>query len=332
MGAFRWHPAARLFGPDGEVFEPTLPAARAIADRPVAMALARALAHRSGFRIGSGDPVQAQPGMFETLTGGSTGVRRRIMRSVESWTTSFAVNASVFGIGPGMPVGVVGRLSHSLALYGAMEGMHLGADVHLFDGLRPDRAARALKDRRVSLIYAAPAHLRLMVEANVIWPDLRQLVVGGAKLDAGLRARLAIAAPAARVTEFYGAAETSFITMADDATPDGSVGRAFPGVEIDLRSGVIWVRSPYLFAGYAGSSGGATWDAGWLSVGEMGRLVSGYLFLSGRAGRMVTIADQNVFPEEIEFVSCEPSGRTQCGGDPPTRSCTRPCDRGGHTR
>jgi len=72
-------------------------------------------------------------------------------------------------------------------------------------------------------------------------------------------------------------------------------------VEIDLRAGQIWVRSPYLFQGYAGAdAGGAVWDQGWLSVGEMGRLEAGYLYLSGRAGRMVTVADQNVFPEEIE--------------------------------
>jgi long-chain acyl-CoA synthetase len=35
-------------------------------------------------------------------------------------------------------------------------------------------------------------------------------------------------------------------------------------------------------------------------VGEVGRLEDGFLYLMGRAGRMVTIADQNVFPEAIE--------------------------------
>jgi long-chain acyl-CoA synthetase len=40
--------------------------------------------------------------------------------------------------------------------------------------------------------------------------------------------------------------------------------------------------------------------AGWLSVGEMGWMERGELHLAGRAGRMVTVADQNVFPEEIE--------------------------------
>ncbi|MGL6210990.1 MAG: AMP-binding enzyme, partial [Paracoccaceae bacterium] len=100
--------------------------------------------------------------------------------------------------------------------------------------------------------------------------------------------------------EFYGAAETSFVTLADEVTPEGSVGRAYPGVEIEVREGEVWVRSPYLFDGYAGEPGPAVWREGWLSVGEYGRLEDGYLYLQGRAGRMVTVAGQNVFPEAVE--------------------------------
>ena len=44
----------------------------------------------------------------------------------------------------------------------------------------------------------------------------------------------------------------------------------------------------------------ARWQDDWLTVGEIGLLRDGHLYLSGRAGRMVTVADQNVFPEAIE--------------------------------
>jgi long-chain acyl-CoA synthetase len=300
MTGFRWHPAAKVIGPDGLAVGPALLGDLVIADRPGGAALALALARGSGFRIGGDAPLGAGPGTFETLTGGSTGAPRRILRNVASWTGSFAVNAGLFGIGPGVRVAVAGRLSHSLALYGALEGMHLGAEVHLLDGLRPDRAAMALRERGVAVIYATPAQLRMIVDAGADWPGVARVIVGGSKLDPVLRAALGRVAPGAHVTEFYGAAETSFITIADDDTPEGSVGRAYPGVEIDLRDRVIRVRSPYLFSGYVGDAGGAVWKDGWLSVGEMGRMEAGYLYLSGRAGRMVTIADQNVFPEEIE--------------------------------
>ena len=216
-----------------------------------------------------------RPEGFETLTSGSTGPPRRILRSVESWTASFAVNAGLFGIGPGLRLAVPGRLSQSLALYGALEGLCLGAEVHLLDGLRPDRQVAALAARRVQVLYATPAQLRLMAEAGGRLDDLRLVLVGGAKLDAALRAALLAMAPGAALREFYGAAEASFITLAGPQTPDDSVGTPYPGVEVAVRDdqghgvapgsvGTLWVRSPYLFTGYAGADPGGRALGRWL--------------------------------------------------------------------
>jgi long-chain acyl-CoA synthetase len=118
-------------------------------------------------------------------------------------------------------------------------------------------------------------------------------------------------APAVVVREFYGAAEASFITLAGPDTPPDSVGVPYPGVELRVEAGEIWVKSPYLFAGYASEPGSARWADGWLSVGEMGELRDGYLYLSGRAGRMVKVADQAVYPEEIEAYLMAQPGVTQ---------------------
>ncbi len=244
--------------------------------------------------------------MFETLTSGSTGKPRRIRRSQASWIASFALNAGIFEIGPDASVAVLGRLVQSLSLYGALEGLHLGAQVHLLDDLRADRQALALAARKITHLYATPAQLRLMVGSHAC-PELRHIIIGGSKLDAALRGSLARFAPQAVIREFYGSAETSFVTLTDTGTPDRSVGARYPGVEIDIRAGEIWVRSPYLFEGYASDPGSARWDHGWLSVGEIGNWDGVSLILSGRAGRMVTVADQNVFPEEIEaFLLTQP--------------------------
>lgn len=304
MQGFDWHPAARLFDGAGRAVLRGVPGHGVFADRPAKVALA-ALGTGS-FRIGGDGPVPEagpQP-VFETLTGGSSGAPRRIRRSQASWCASFAVNARLFGIGPGLRVAVLGRLVHSLALYGAVEALCLGAELHLLEDLRPDRQRRALALRRVGLIYATPAQLRLLIEAGgPVLPELRQVIVGGSKLDSGLRADLATLAPACVVREFYGAAETSFITLAGPGTPEGAVGAPYPGVEVRVAGaefGEIWVRSPYLFERYASDLGSARWQNGWLSVGETGAMRDGQLYLAGRAGRMVKVADQAVYPEEIE--------------------------------
>jgi long-chain acyl-CoA synthetase len=304
---FRWHPKARVFDAKDEAL-PQTAGGGVITETASGSALAQALAvPGQPFRIGGVGASPDGTGFFETLTSGSSGQPRRLRRSMASWIASFAVNARLFGIGPGCRVAVLGQLQQSLALYGAIESAHLGAELYLLDGLRPDRQRSALAARKVDLLYATPAQLRLLVEAGGSnLPDLRLIVVGGSKLDLTLRASLALITPAI-LREFYGAAEASFITLADAQTPEASVGRAYPGVEIEVRNpdaaglGEIWLRSPYLFDGYAGDEpGSALWDQGWLSVGEVGRLHNGHLYLAGRAGRMVTVADQNVFPEEIE--------------------------------
>jgi long-chain acyl-CoA synthetase len=356
---FRWHPEARLFDSAGDEVlppsaipqPPSLPGqgevrrwrqaagetgAAVFPDTP--LGLAAAIGHPA-FRIGAPDqppPVPHLRPILETLTSGSTGQPRRIRRTQASWTASFAVSVR-FGIGPAARVATLGRLIHSLPLYGAVEGLHLGAQVHLLSHLRPDRQRAALTDRRITHLYATPAQLRLLTDGPGTCPALRLILSGGAKLDPALRARLATLAPQAQIREFYGAAETSFITLADQTTPEASVGRPYPGVDLHLdQTGEVWVRSPYLFLGYAldfpsenipagGSSAkpvarasraearqkarapalisgpaATRWRDGWLSVGEIGALQDGFLFLKGRAGRMVTVADQNVFPEEIE--------------------------------
>ena len=298
---FRWHPSARVFDGAGRQFGPVAAGPAVIDERPAGVALAQAIA-AGAFRVGGEGP--APVGAFETLTSGSSGVPRRIRRSQGSWTRSFTVNSTLFGIGPGLRVAVLGRMSQSLAQYGAVEAVHLGAELHLLDGMRPDRQAQAVAALRVGLIYATPAQMRGVVGLN--WPDLRHVLIGGAKLDPGLRADLAACAPGAVIHEFYGAAEASFITLSGPDCPAESVGIAYPGVELQVDAdpgevGEVWVKSPYVFEGYAGDDpGSARWRDGFLSVGEMGRLVGLHLYLAGRAGRMVTVADQNVFPEEIE--------------------------------
>ena len=300
---FQWHREARVLDGAGRAYSPVPDGPNVIAERPAGVAVALAVA-AGVFRVG-GEGAAPVKG-FETLTSGSSGVPRRIARDAGSWIASFAVNSGLFGIGPGRRVAVLGRLTQSLALYGALEGVHLGAELHLLEDLRPDRQRRVLAEREVQLIYATPAQMRLLVEAG--GPELsalRHVLIGGSKLDKALRSAIMAMAPQGQVHEFYGAAEASFITLARQGCPDGSVGSAYPGVEIRVSGvgevGEIWVRSPYLFNGYAGGDpGGARWCDGWLSVGEIGALRDGYLYLAGRAGRMVTVADQNVFPEEVE--------------------------------
>lgn len=256
-----------------------------------------------------------QPLLF-CESSGSTGKARTIRRSHASWIKSFEVNRGLLDIGNADCCAVLGHLGHSLSLYGVIEALHLGADVLALGGDGPRAQIEALHRHKAGVLYATPSQLRLLLRADdTRLGGVRQVICGGGALSEADRTELCAVFPNARIHEFYGASETSFITITDSDTPPGSVGRPYPGVELRLDSaGEIWLRSPYIFDGYDGDGSTDTqWKDGFLTVGEIGwQDDRGHLFLRGRKSRMVTVADVNVFLDDIERVMAETCGVRSC--------------------
>ncbi|MCZ4256364.1 fatty acid--CoA ligase family protein [Sulfitobacter sp. G21635-S1] len=331
---FIWHADARLFAGSAEIARPAaapVPSDLCIPACPTEACLTRLtaqIAARGSFCLRDGAPLtgaEVPATHFVTLTGGSTGQPKAILRSQKSWTASFAQNAAIFGIVPGDSIAVLGRLSHSLALYGVLEGLHLGADVHVLDSLSPRAQIAHCLRHGVRILYATPTQLLRLARAakGQRLPALRLILCGGGALQATGRAAVRPLAPNAALHVFYGAAETSFITLGGADTPDGAVGAAYPGVTLRILDeagqstggvGEVWVRSPYLFDGYLGAPGAeAHRRDGFVFVGEIGHLDgNGLLWLKGRRTRMITIADQNVYPEEVENFITDLPGVAAC--------------------
>lgn len=247
--------------------------------------------------------VQEPEQKLYVQTAGSSGTPKVIRRNPNSWRASFETNRTLFDVKASDTYAIFGHLSHSLALYGIMEALHLGCGLAVLAEMSPRRQCAAVQEFSVSVVYATPTQLRLLSQsAKAPLPDVRLVLCGGGKLDMALRDKLSALLPNAHVFEFFGASETSFITLADAGTPSGSVGRAYPGVALRIDQSEIWINSPYLFEGYeTGENRDTRRKDGFLSIGEMGYLdANGYLFLQGRRSRMVTVADQNIFPEAIE--------------------------------
>lgn len=319
---FDWQAGAGLFAGTDEIGRKPVSGPRpfqAIAahtTRPALAALAGLLGSGTAFCLHPGpwDPAQhARPGDFLTLTGGTTGNPKIIQRSQASWIRSFEVNTGLFNLTSSDSVAVLGNLNHSLALYGILEALHLGLDAHCLDTLAPSRQRARIASQGIGILYATPAQLRLLLGSRraEVLPSVRLVLCGGGQIDRATRQAVRNSLPNADLRVFYGAAETSFITLAGPDTPEGSVGKPYPGVEIDLRTepggpsgahGEVWVKSPYLFDRYIrGASSVTICKDGFVTVGEFGQLdADGHLWLKGRRNRMVTIADQNVFPEEVE--------------------------------
>jgi long-chain acyl-CoA synthetase len=224
-----------------------------------------------------------------TCTSGSTGAPRVVLRTRASWTASHAAFTALTTAGPGTTVLVPGPLSGSLYLYGAVHALV--------------EAGTLLLEPVGTMLPWDVAHLVPAQLATLLATDLdvagRTAVVSGAAVPD--RVAAAAAARGLEVLAYYGAAELSFVAMGHAGTPL----LPFPWVEVVVREGVVWVRSPYLGLRYLGASGGAwrTDPDGWASVGDHGTAdPSGGLVVQGRGDTAVTTGGATVLVEEVEDV------------------------------
>ncbi|WP_298966695.1 AMP-binding protein [uncultured Roseibium sp.] len=255
---------------------------------------------------------------FAGFTSGSSGMPKGYVRTHRSWLKSFELSDREFSNAPNDRIVIAGGLTHSLHLYGAVCGLSGGRQVVLMERFDPKELFAELnRAKDGSVLYATPTQLHYLGEVarrNGPVDTVRQVLASGAKWQDGQRAAMAEVFPATSLMEFYGASETSFITVSRpcDDVPAGSVGRAAHGVQIAIgdpahplpsgTAGEIWVKSDLLFAGYiCGQSTETRWHEGWLTVGDHGYLDgNGFLFLTGRSNRMIITSGLNVYPEEIE--------------------------------
>ena len=254
------------------------------------------------------------------FTSGSTGMPKGFRRHHQSWTESLRVCLDTFGPDAASCVLAPGRFSHSLFLFGMVLGLWSGAGVVVQEKFSAPRMMDTLRSGRTPCLVAVPSQLLLMLELAArrqLAPidGVRLILISGARWMRDRTEALQALFPNARIVEFYGASETSFMAWmdADAKAPPQAVGKPFSNVDIDIRqpqqplgTGQIFVRSPMLFMDYVGAahdSTAAVRDGDWLSVRDMGYLDAlGYLCLIGRENRMLVTQGKNLFPEEVESV------------------------------
>jgi acyl-CoA synthetase (AMP-forming)/AMP-acid ligase II len=164
-------------------------------------------------------------------------------------------------------------------------------------------------------------------DARADVPTLRNLAYGGARCPRPVVERALRQFPDTGFVNAYGLTETASsvcVLGPDDhwqavASDDpevrarlGSVGRALPGVEVEIRdedgtslgpgeTGLVFVRGAQISGEYEGA-GGPGGD-GWFATRDRGRLDNeGYLFLEGRADDTIIRGGENIAPAEIEDV------------------------------
>lgn len=247
------------------------------------------------------------------FTSGTTGTPKAFIRSHASWAASFAASRQEFGTHEHTHVLLPGPLSHGLSLYAAVETLNAGGSVTIAPTFDAKAFMQLARNGVVNTIVAAPTLLDVMIDCASAVPEIKCIITAGAKLSGALRKKLSLIFPHARISEYYGASELSFVSVAhsNEDCPPESVGRAFAGVQIKIENGVVWIRSDMVSNGYVGhvDDTGFRTHGGWATVGDQGSLdAQGFLTLAGREGDMIITGGLNVYPAEVEAVLAQVTG------------------------
>jgi len=177
--------------------------------------------------------------------------------------------------------------------------------------------ARCLVEERITLVSLVPAVLaRLLRDAAelISRAPLRAILVGGQACSVELFA--AASELGLPVLTSYGLTETCsqactlpFPPPASPPSRQGAVGVGFPlpGVEVRVVRGLIEVRGPTLFSGYAELPPPFDSD-GFFNTGDRGEFDPKHgLFVFGREGELIITGGENVDPSEVEhaLLACD---------------------------
>lgn len=191
----------------------------------------------------------------------------------------------------------------------------------------PARLLGRIADQRATSLPLVPSMLPLLFRSgNLGATDLSSLqritLAGGVCRPLEL-AKLHALLPHVSLYVMYGQTEaTARLTCLPAELFEGrinSVGRAVPGVELEIRGpegqrlppgsvGEVHARGPNVMLGYYKDAEAtqAVLRGGWLKTGDIGYLdEEGFLHLHGRRGDIIKTGAHRVNPHEIEEVLCE---------------------------
>lgn len=249
------------------------PAARATIIRAVAPTV---VADESGDASHDGRPVQDGDALV-VATSGTTGDPRAAVLTLAAVTASAEASSSRLDVGPDdcwfacLPVSHVGGFS--------VIARSIIVGTPCIPGARftPEGYVRAAAEGATLVSLVATALSR-------VDPSLyRTILLGGAR-------RPEVVPP--NVVSTYGMTETGSGVVYD--------GVPLPGVDVEIRDGIIHLRAPMMMRCYR--DGSAPFDEhGWFATGDIGSIDSaGRLHVEGRAGDLIVTGGENVWPEPVE--------------------------------
>lgn len=190
------------------------------------------------------------------LSSGTTGVPKVMYRTFESWAGFFPVQNKIFRVGKDSLLFLHGSLSFTGNMNTFLAVLFAGGIVCTSGRTAVKSWLSLLERHAVDVVYLVPAKLHLLMEALAAnhgkLPAVKSLFAGSQLISARLLELLREKLPNAAIFLYYGASELNYITYADctDGVRDvRNLGRPFPGVNLSIREGTIYVGTRFHVSG-----------------------------------------------------------------------------------
>jgi len=264
-------------------------------------------------------------------TSGTTGRPKGVLRTHESYTAFYFVNAVDFGFGCDDNCLTVMPFCHVNSTFFSFAVTYVGGAVYLHSarGFDPVEIFKLIDREKVTFISLIPTHYNLMlnvpedVRGGYDLSSVRKLLCSSAPARRKTKLGIMELFPGVQLYEGYGSTEAGIVTVLkpeEQLHKLGSIGRESIGTdfvklldesgeEVDVGEvGEIFSRGPMLFSGYFKDPErtARSFRGGWFSAGDMGRRdEDGYYYIVDRKDNMIITGGEHVYPSEVEEVVCQ---------------------------
>ncbi|MFC7680102.1 AMP-binding protein [Paenibacillus sp. GCM10028914] len=262
---------------------------------------------------------QTNETLFIGFTSGTTGTPKGYMRNHLSWINSFKATKEAFNLDNMEHIIAPGPLVHSLSLFVLMQTLLSGGTFHIVRHFNAEEVLGICKQIPDVILFVVPTMIESLMKHSIPHEiQIQAIISSGGKWSDTSKQRCREVFSGARLYEFYGSSEASYISYLNvsDENKESSVGRPFTGVEASIRDenfqevplgvvGQLYIRSNMMFMGYfqLPEETNAVFHDGWLMSGDyMYMDEDGYLYIAGRSKNKIVSGGLNIYAEEVESV------------------------------
>ena len=265
-------------------------------------------------------------------TSGTTGKPKGVVRSHESYTAFFLINAVDFGFNEHDICLNVMPLYHVNSTFYTFLFLYLGgtAYIHPARHFRAEEILEIIEKEKITYISLIPTHYNLILDVSEEAKkrdvsSIRKLLCSSAPVTKNMKKEIMKFFPGVELYEAYGSTEAGLVTLLkpeDQMRKLGSIGYEAVGTdfvklldkdgnEVGVGEvGELYSHGPMLFDEYykMPEKTASSFRGKWFSAGDMAkRDENGFYYIIDRKDNMIITGGEHVYPSEVqEIISSHP--------------------------